>query len=94
MVSFEGHSDNRVTLFSKDDTRAKQMTQHIGCQVSVQACMLSVDYTTEDETETRPTKAKVLGQPITKMMRQSRDGRNHVKQGMTKERTTERIYLS
>ena len=62
--SFEGHPDDSVTLFSEDDTRAKQVPKHIGCQVYVEPCTFSADkgdYTSGYDTEARPTKAKVLG---------------------------------
>ena len=44
------------------------------------------DYTSKDEVEAEPRKVKALGQPITRVMRQSRGGRNCVKQGMTDEK--------
>ena len=69
---FEGHPDDSVTLFSEDDTGVVPVTEHIGCQVQVEACMLSTgegNYASCDESETEPTKAKVFIQPITKKMR-------------------------
>ena len=72
------HHKDLVVIFSENDTGVDPLTEHIGCQVQVEAGVLSGDdnsYTSGSESETEATKAKVLRQLISKILRQSKDGR-------------------
>ena len=77
---FEGHQDDSIRLFlDPDDSRAEQSPEHTGCQVIIEAPIMSEDEreyasASEEETEAKPRKTKALGKPYWKIVRQSKGG--------------------
>ena len=96
---FEGHQDNSITLFlDSDNFRAEQSPEHTGCQVIIEAPIMSEDKreynsASKEEAEVEPEKTKALGKPYRKIVRQWKGGPNRLKM-VSDEKTAGRIMLT
>ena len=94
---FKGHIDDSITLFL--DT--PQSPEHTGCTVTVEDIGLTEDeaeyrsaVSSDEETDSEPTKQKDLGKPYRKVLRQARGGRHRLKRGGSEEKITGSIRLT
>ena len=81
---FEGHLDDSVTLFS-DTPQSPEHTVHTECSVTLECPDLTEDEgeyksasssSSDEETDSEPSKLKDMGKPIQKVVRKARGGRN------------------
>ena len=97
---FEGHLDDSIDLFS-DTPKSPEHSEHTGCTVTIECPDLTedeVEYksasSSDEETDSEPTKPKDLGKPFRKVVRQARGGRNRLRRGGSDEKITGLIRLT